>query len=379
MSKRLFCIPSFARVRRYGHFIWDIDRTITGEDGMLSQEVAAKICNIAREDGVFHSFITGRDAEWIFVNVIIPLKDFYMFADVRTRLDFYGEVGSVLQHVDEYGAVTKMFDPDIERHPLKTNENGIRNKLRSLVYDPDQLSEYVSGARLETTQEVIYDANGRGYVVNLGSSAVPLCHPYIWSTSKEAFATFEKIRTADGRISDFDQQPFADKIHDVIRQEGMQDYIDLEVIGTAINIVPKVNSSRLGKSWAAGKALVNLWDRKLKRRVPLEAVISGTIAAGDGLADLDFSHPIFPHCVDSELRGEANVDVVFVGSERDLPKPGQERSELLKNIIFKATGEGTLAVHANCQSITWHDAIGATVISEVLDYMKLWNHFRPFL
>jgi len=379
MTRRLFSIPNFARIKKYGHIIWDIDRTITDEDGRLSQEVAAKICNVAKEDGVFHSFITGRDAAWICANVIVPLQQFYMFADVRNKLDFYGEVGSVIQHVDESGNVTKWFDADIEKHPLRTNQNGIRDKLRKLVYDPDQLSPFQEGMKLETTQEVYFDANGQGYVVNLDRQEVPLCHPYIWSTSKEAFATYEKIRSSDGRISDFDQTPFADKIREVIRQEGMQDQIDLEVIGTAINIVPKVNGGKLGKSWAAGKALLNLWDKKLGRRVPLDAVVAGTISAGDGLADLDFTVPVFPHTVEGELRTKPCLDIIFVGSRNDLPKPGHHSFELTKNIIIQATGEGTLAVHSNRQSITWHDAIGATVIAQVLDYMKLWTSFRSFL
>ena len=373
----LFTIKDFTRLRKYSHIVWDIDRTITDENGALSEEVAAKIINLALEDGVYHSFITGRDAQWMQKKVIDRLVPFYKFLDVRGRLDFYGEVGSVIQHVSDDGTVSKRFDAEIEHHPLKTNQNGIRDKLRALVYDPATLQAY-EGGKLDTAEEVIYDADDCGWIIDRTKTVAPPCHPYIWARSKEAFATFEKIRTKEGFFNDFDQDPYAERLRAMITQEGFAEQVDIEVIGTAINIVPRLNGSKLGKSWATGKALLHLWEHKIgKNEVSLEQVIAGTISAGDGKADLDFTKPSFPEAIAKELKRK-KIDIIFVGGELDLPKLGSADYALRENIIIQATGQGTLAVHARERRISWQDAMGARVISEVLDYLKLWGCFKRF-
>ncbi len=372
----LFSIKNFTHLRQYSHIVWDIDRTITNESGELSEEVAAKIVNLALEDGVYHSFITGRDATWMKKKVIDRLIPFYKFLDVRGRLDFYGEVGCVIQHVAENGEVSKRFDAEIENHPLKTNANGIRDKLRALVYDPAKLKAY-NGGKLRAAEEVIYDANDCGWIIEPSKCVAPECHPYIWATSKEAFATFEKIRTKEGYFGDFDQDPHADRLRSMIKEEGFTEQVDIEVIGTAINIVPRVNGSKLGKSWATGKALMHIWEKIGKNVIGLDQIIAKTISAGDGRADLDFTRPTFPKSVSTALT-RTPIGIIFVGGEHDLPKFGSPDFGLRENILIQATGQGTLAVHARERRISWENAMGARVISEVLDYLKMWGYFRKF-
>lgn len=372
----LYTIRDFTRLRQYSHIVWDIDRTITDENGALSEEVAAKIVNLALDDGVFHSFITGRDAQWMQAKVINRLIPFYKFLDVRGRLDFYGEVGCVIQHVSEDGTVSKRFDIEIENHPLKTNANGIRDKLRALVYDPAELKAY-NGGKLRAAEEVIYDANDCGWIIDPTKRVAPECHPYIWATSKAAFATFEKIRTKEGYFSDFDQDPYADRLRRMIKEEGFTEQVDIEVIGTAINIVPRLNGSKLGKSWATGKALMHIWDKIGKNVFGLDHVVSRTICAGDGRADLDFTKPMFPKSLGKDTP-QNPIGIIFVGGEHDLPKKSSPDYDLCKNILIQATGQGTLAVNAREQRISWQNAMGARVISEVLDYLKMWGYFRQF-
>lgn len=372
----LFTIKDFTRLRQYSHIVWDIDRTITDENGELSEEVAAKIVNLALDDGVYHSFITGRDAKWMEKKVIKRLIPFFKFLDVRGRLDFYGEVGCVIQHVSEDGTVSKRFDAEIENHPLKTNENGIRDKLRALVYDPANLKQF-EGEKLLSGEEVIYDADEDGWIFEPTKRLAPACHPYIWAKSKEAFATFEKIRTKEGHFSDFDQDPYAEILRAMINAEGFTDLVDIEVIGTAINIVPRLNGSKLGKSWATGKALVHIWGKIGKNVFGLDHVTSRTISAGDGRADLDFTRPTFPTSLGVDIPHNP-IGIIFVGGEHDLPKKNTPAHDLCDNILIQATGQGTLAVNAREQRISWQNAMGARVISEVLDYLKMWGYFRKF-
>ena len=64
-------IVDWAKLRHFSHIIWDIDGTITEHD-KLSEEATIKIINLALK-GVYHSFITGRDGDWIITNVIRPM------------------------------------------------------------------------------------------------------------------------------------------------------------------------------------------------------------------------------------------------------------------------------------------------------------------
>lgn len=367
----MYTIPDFTKLRPISHILWDIDGTITDPDGRPNQAVMAKIINSGL-DGVSHSFATGRDANWIVDYLINPLSKFHQFDRVRNSLTFFAEVGCVEMSFDPNGNIVQKVHPDVENHPLYKNENDIRDILSNLVNNPNILPVANGKKRLKASEEVIYDANEKGYVVDVNQQ--PICHPYCWSTTKRAFATFEKNRDENGAIKMFDQEPFNQIILRAIQQAGFENDIATEVIATAINIVPKVNGQKLGKSWAAGRAIENVYHRvKGHNQYTLQSVIDRTIAAGDGKADLDFTTPIFPKNIARYIE-RSEIPIIFVGSSSDLPPSD---SPLLKNIIIQGTGHGRLsAIKSNMIEI--QPTKGACVISEVLDFLKLWDYFRPF-
>jgi hypothetical protein len=370
----LYRIDDFARLRHWSHIIWDIDGTITEANGEMSQEVAAKIINLGLK-GVYQTFITGRDAKWIEDKVIARMASFTNFPLVRDRLIFFAEVGCLMLGIDTNGKVTKTVDPQIARHPLKINKKGIRDDLRGLVYDPDKLAKFKSRSKGETPAEVIYDADGNGYKFDPRNT--PPCHPYVWSIQKECFATLEKVRTKEGYVKAFDQTPYVEKVSRAIKLKSFDREVGTEEISTAINIVPRVDGRNLGKSWAAGKALYNIWRNKLGKRINLNQVVAGTVAFGDGRADLDFTKPMFPQDVSGQITQDS-LEMIFVGGSQDLPREGEPRYELCKNIIIHATGQGDLAFNWEEDAIHLQPAKGGRVVSEVLDFLKHWDYFSSF-
>lgn len=378
----LYQINDFSRLRIASHLIWDIDGTITDENGQLSQEIAAKLIELARM-GIYHSFITGRDAPWIVVKVIKQLKRFFNFSSVRDHFVFYAEVGCIAMRVGEDGEVVQVEAEEIREHPLKCNA-ALRQTLRELTYHPSDpnLPEQKNGA-VEACERpkqsepfVIYDANDCAWRRN-PNQPEPSCSPYIWSPTKQVFATLEKLRDEEGRVRNFDQTPFEEAARRAIEDAGFGDAVALEAISTALNIVPKVNGTKLGKSWAAGRAILHVWSRKLGRGVPLDQVIARTLAFGDGKADLDFTKPAFlttviPQVVDSCLQ------IVFVGGVDDLPAIGTTDRALCDNVIIQATGMGELSVDYRKRFIHLQEGRGARVVSEALDFLKLWNFFQKF-
>lgn len=371
----MYRITDFAKLHHISHIIWDIDGTITDENGEVSQEVAAKIINLALE-GIYHSFITGRDAKWIIEKVINPMKKFFNFTRARDGLVFFAEVGCIMININPAGDIEQRVNSAVENHPLAMNKDDIREKIRSLVYDPRDLQEYQLGMKISPSQELVYDANREGLLIDRSQGAPP-CHPYIWSIYKEVFATFEKIRDEAGKVQSFDQTPYEEIVGRVIQEAGFQDSIAVEVVSTAINIVPKVDGLKLGKSWAAGSALQNIQQQKLGGAVLLEEVVAKTVAGGDGIADLDFTVPTFPAAIGETLKRK-NLQIIFVGGEQDLPHLASPTGELCNNIIIQATGKGNLEFNWPRDIIELHAAKGARVISAVLDFLKQWEYFRHF-
>lgn len=369
----MYGILDFAKLPTISHLIWDIDGTITDENGEVNQEVAAKIIRLGL-NGVYHSFITGRDAAWIIKNVITPMKKFYNFPRVVGNLIFFAEVGCVMITVDANGEVCKVLNPVVEHHPLCTNKDGIRQILADLAYNPkDPDDRYVASRVLTPPFEVIHDADRAAWAIDHSKERAPKCHPYIWSRYKEVFATFEKIRDENGRIKTFDQDMYAATITKAIESAGMQDQVDVEVVSTAINIVPKIKGVKFGKAWAAGKALEYIWRAKLGEQPLLETVIDRTIAVGDGQADLEFTVPAFAEDIQKALK-RSTVFMIYVGAESDLPRDG----DLKKNIIIKGTGRGTCSLDEYADVIRFERAKGARVVNAVLNFLKEWEYFSRF-
>ena len=373
----MFFIKDFAKLHHASHIIWDIDGTITDEDGELNHEVAAKIICLGSQ-GIYQTFITGRDADWLIENIVTPMQSFYMFTEVSHNLAFYGEAGSVIVGVAN-GKPTYSIHSQVKDHPLATNRGGIRDSLRELVYDPinpKQLMAFESGRKIGPREKVIYDANKKGWIVNIDENEPPL-HRYIWSTSKKVFATLEKIRDEEGGVQVFDQTPFVQIVDNMIKEKGLQDLIDIAPAGTAVDIVPKADGLRLGKSWAAGRALMHIHKDKLGGKPLLDSVIDATVAFGDSEADLDFTVPLFPNEIQCKLQHKT-LQIVFVGDGHGLPSHDHRREEYKKHIIIQGTGTGDLAFEWPRNIIRLHAAKGARVVSAVLDFLKQWDYFMAF-
>lgn len=372
----LYQVLMFANLPNISHIIWDVDGTITDENGKVNQEVAAKIIRLGL-NGVYHSFITGRDAEWLVDNLINPMKGFYNFSRVVDNLTFIAEVGCVMINVDYSGKIGEKTNPLVEHHPLVINTKNIRNVLMKLTYAPGiNCSEYDGTSKIVPPKELIYDANQKPWVIDR-SEAAPKCYPYIWSPHKKVFATFEKIRNEEGKVKLFEQQPYVDVILKTIEEQGFKDEVGVEVISTAINIVPKIDNVVFGKSWAAGRALEYIWRQKLGGQPTLDTVVSSTISAGDGQADLDFTTPSFSPQYD-KLMQNRKLYIIFVGGEQDLPPAGSAKESLKKNIIIQGTGLGGLALDEKVDVIRFQRAKGAMVVNAVLDFLNQWGYFRPF-
>jgi hydroxymethylpyrimidine pyrophosphatase-like HAD family hydrolase len=366
-----FKILNFPSLHYISTIIWDIDGTITDPNGEINHEVAAKIINLGL-NGIYHLFITGRDANWIIRNVIRPMTQFYSFPRMHDNIIFFAEVGCVILTVDSQGTITKRIHPKVKNHPLKLNTNNIRDKLKNLTYNPENLQKLNEGEMFNPVEYfVVYDADRVGWLVPRKQPA-PDFPQHIWSIYKEVFATFENLRNAEGKPLYFDQVPWAEKLQRMIENEGFADQIEVEIVSTALNIVPKINNLRLGKSWAAGVALLHLWE-KLGRTFTLDEIINRTVAFGDGLADFDFTTPSFEPVIAQTLERKT-IQIVFVGEDKDLPKD----ENLRKNMIISATGGGGLRFIENQKVIELYPRKGAMVTSAVLDFLKLWDYFRSF-
>lgn len=369
----LYKILDFAKLHFISNIIWDIDGTITDESGDVSQEVAAKIINLGL-DGIFHSFITGRDAQWIIDHVIDPMQRYFNFSRVIDNLIFFAEVGCVTIERSAQGGWEIKANPLVDKHPLAQNANGIRDKLAALAYNPPKTDEHKRGEPPPLGFDVIYDANNTGWRIDRSKPGPP-CSQYIWSPYKKVFATFEKIRDESGRVKSFDQTQFEEIIRRTIKEAGFESAIGVEVVSTAINIVPIVDTTlTLGKSWAAGVALQNVQETKLGKTVVLDEVIDKTIAVGDGRADFDFTVPTFPSEIDCKLQ-HRTIQIIFVGGDQDLPVEGDLKR---KNIIIQATARGDLSFDYTRDIIYLQSAKGGRVVSTVLDFLKQWNYFRHF-
>ena len=70
--------------------------------------------------------------------------------------------------------------------------------------------------------------------------------------------------------------------------------------------------------------------------------------------------------------------MIFVGQQSDLPRKGQHREKLVKNIIIQATGLGELQFKYTDDVIQLTPATGPRVASVILDFLKNWDYFDSF-
>ena len=296
-------VPRPHLLHKFSHIIWDVDGTIT-EGDTLHSGVLRNIAELA-ENGVFHSFVTGRDAAWLIEHLIADLAQ--LNRDVLMRMNFFAEIGSVNIEIGADGSYKTSINPLLAEHPLVQNRGGIRDRLRALVYDPALL--HVGGYD-KNNDIVIYDANGIAYLIARVTTPPPF-PDYIWSSYKEAMATFENIRLSYGEAAYIaDHSSCVETIEQIIKDDGLENSIAVEPVATAINIVPAVNGIRYGKAWGAGQAIGAL---ARAQKISSRALVNKTIAFGDSISDLDLGTPL----LDGGMR-VGRLPVVFVGNPSTL-------------------------------------------------------------
>lgn len=376
-------ILHYDRLQQYGHLMWDVDGTMTRGD-VLSDDIVIRIFQLCQNQHIYNSFITGRDPQWIIEKVIEVMGRFPLFSRALDKLSFWAEVGCVKIEVSiEVGPngqsklnIQKVVNPLLEGHDIMRSD--VRNALRALAYDPTQdhdgkMLPYEAGVPNELPN-IIFDANKVPWQVDL-SKYKPACPDYIWSPYKEVFGTLEIIRDSTGQCLRPDsQKPFVKIIEDKLAELGCSDTIGVEEVGTALNIIPKLNGISLGKAWASGMSLLHIANHKLGGSKVLDHVIDGTLSFGDGKSDLDFTKPYFS-AADQRFLTHKTLPIVFVGGEKDLPGPNDQNAELLDNIIIRSTGVNTTRQRRNGQPYL-DTCDGPDTVIKVLDVLKTWDFFQ---
>lgn len=286
------------------HFAWDVNGTITKGD-KPDQEILRMIVEAARK-GAHHSFITGRDAEWLKNFLISPLEKIEGYEEVKEKLHFYPELSLII--LDPVSGEEEMTDM-VVGHPIANPE--VRQKLANLFYQPENLNPYNGGEKPGFFAGK--DANENA--VWFPEKPEILFPSYCWSTSKKVLGTAEVIRKIDGTLN---KKCAAEIQNDVARLEnlfkdwGLHNHIKPSPVSTAINFVPIVSGIPLDKHMATGLA-VRIVAEKIGVSIP--EIIGQTIAIGDGTADLLFTTPIM-----------GMIPLIFVGPKSQLrPSIDQER------------------------------------------------------
>ena len=360
--------------RKYGHFIFDIDLTLTWKD-RVRKAVLSRILQLSCTTGIYHSFVTGRDAPWLTENFISKVKEHSQIETVVDKLVFFAEAGCVKIVIEDDLSVKTIVNPDLENHPIRNPE--FRKALRVLTYDPsnpDQISPYKKGQRVEHFQQLVFDANKIGWLIDR-RQPVPPCSPYVWSTYKEVFATLEIIRDVNYNcIRPATQQPYVRIVEQLIHDFGYDDFIRVQEVGSALNIVPVRDGVTLGKSWAAGMALLYIAENQLGGIEHLDRLIEHSIGFGDGRSDMEFSEPTFDLATSSGLVHKT-LPFVFVGDEKDLPKLGAVDFHLMDHLLIRSTGRIVKKAEPNGDATFTREYIGPETVLAVLKKLDKHQHF----
>lgn len=286
------------------HFIWDVNGTITEKDAP-DQEILGRIIQTAGK-GAHHSFITGRDAEWLGEFLINPIKKINGFQKTRKNLHFYPELG--LLTLDPVSGKKEKAEL-IKGHPIADLKT--REKLAGLFYQEKDLLPY--NGEKKAGYYLGGNANGKMFLI---PEKPKVEFPwFIWSTSKNIIGTGEIIRNADATLNkECAKQVIKStkRLDTALEKLELSEYIKPSPISTAINLVPVVEGSPLDKNMAAGLAIKIAGDAL---GVSLPEIAGQTVAIGDGAADLMFATPIL-----------GIIPIFFVGPKTQLnPTPMQEK------------------------------------------------------
>lgn len=378
----IFVVNDYTKIPETSILLLDIDGTLTGSDGKITDQVAWQLTRLADEKGIYINFITGRDVRWLVKYAIRPLWKFARYPDIRSRFRFYAESGCVRIAFGEADECMIKKPPVLDDHPLCEPET--RAKLAKLSYNPGNLirADQLGRAR-RINEEEIYDANGVAFIIPARERERPTLWEHVWSNTKQVIGTYEKHREQSGKVKDINQEVYVSEVKKNLDLMGLAKHMHVEVPDTAINLVPKVNGKAMGKSWAAGLALQEIREYHLRGDaggVEWSQIIRRTLAFGDGEADLDFTSPDLPDGKAKDALDDHMPKMVFVGPPSAIPKEGKPQYPLRRNIIIQATGNmpviGVPDRAGGLPTIKWGSASGAVVFSEVIDF--LWDCFRAF-
>lgn len=294
--------------KRVRHIIWDVNGTMTVGD-VLDRAILEDIIALANE-GIDHSFITGRDRKWLEKMLISLLREMKGFKRAVKNFHFYPELG--LMKLNSTSGEIEITDL-IENHPI--TDPAVRQKLAGLFYQTCHLRPY--RGKEELNYSVGGDADGNFFLI---PDAPKVEFPwFIWSDSKELMGGAEVIRNPDTSLNKTCAAKInesAEKLEEVFKDWGLKKWIKVSPVSTALNLTPVVDGRPLDKDVATGIAL---YDLSQKLQVNIYKLCSQTVAIGDGQADLLFTTPVL-----------GLIPIFFVGPKSQLrPTVLQKRQVVL--------------------------------------------------
>lgn len=350
----------------------DIDKTITGADEKITEEIAWELTDLALQR-IFACFITGRDTDWVVKHAFSIFMRDHRFAQARNHLRFYTEAGCLRVWVDEYGKLHAISLPELKGHPLL--EKQVRERLAALCYNPVNLQR-AEGNKPGPLEEIARDADEQLWFVSRENK--PLLEKHIWNPRKEIMGTLEKIRDPDGTVSDFDQRPMIAQVREILRKWGLDGHIEVSDARTAINLTPKVDKQAIGKSYAAGIALWEIAEHQLAQGEEWSEILRRTLCFGDAPVDTEFTAPKLPTDAAAAL-AKYPPPMAYVGNPGYLPKTKDEPLfHLRKNIVFQATGNASVEKYAGSDQMHWSDPFGPLVFLAVVNWLRARDRFKPF-
>lgn len=381
----LFFVRDYNALPETSIMLVDIDGTITSASGggHIPAQVAWQLARLAAS-GIYICFITGRDIGWLLQYGIAPFLCFFRYPAIRNQLRFFGESGCLRLVLEEGGAISCKVPRVLQGHPLLEKEN--RDKLAALCYNPHNSTWCQPDASTPLDMVKFYGAvNKDAYLIDINASADerPPLDKYHWSPYKIIIGTAEKNRIRPGVPETFIQESYVRRLVKEIKELKLAKKAAVQEISTALNIVPVVHNQPLGKSWAAGVALSEIYRNEFNGEVPWNVLLARTLVFGDGKADLEFTNPAIPDPEAQQALRKRPPQMVFVGNAaEDLPKDTSDPLWPLRdNIVIQATGNREIigAPPGKREAIRWADPFGASVFTAVVDWLHLNQMFRPFI
>ncbi|MAG44778.1 hypothetical protein CL633_02710 [bacterium] len=334
------CIP-----KAISHIIWDVGGVRTDKD-----KVDPRICELTAElesQGIYQSFITGRDAEWLINMEIQPLKELGLFKMPHAM--WLPELGLV--HVD-YEKEDFYIEPSLANHSLLQKK--IRDELKKLSHNKETVMPWATAEGYGLSYAKRLDANGKAFFVPHGGRSIEMSN-YIWSEYKHASAAYEVWRDENGDFAAIGQDEllhFKSIIQAKLQELHCLHDIDIFLLQSCISLWPK----GIDKAWSAYQVLQSISERT---GISAEQITKKTLAFGDSASDLPFSSP--------KNMPEKSIVFAFVGPYVSW-QAYENDSELSRaNVVIKS----------NAVRQKKDEPKGAKVTLEIMNYLMEKNYFTP--